>query len=147
MTQPTQTERMAAEMGHGQWVPNERFIEMHIPDYRRRMCDLKEQYPGRYERRMRTRPAVAGHKPYTMADWRDTWRTQDFAQTINEQLDVLHERHVVDNTPAPAQLSVAYRGANLYFTPDDLEHLDRDTMVGWLHESYIDPWRGAGVRP
>jgi hypothetical protein len=28
---------MLAAMASGKWTPNERFIEDHIPDYRRRM--------------------------------------------------------------------------------------------------------------
>jgi hypothetical protein len=65
----SQTTRILAELSSGQWVPVERFMDMHIPDYRSRICELKKRGHV-FESRMMERPRADG-SVYRSKDWAD----------------------------------------------------------------------------
>lgn len=132
----SQADRMMEAMASGKWVCNERFIEMRIPDYRRRMCDLKARFPGRYAKRSRTHTRPDGDR-YVMDDWRDTEATAGFAAIVRRQLI---------KQPVGPVVAVSYHGETLYLSAAQTEAMTLEEQVAYLFERYIDPWLGEGVR-
>lgn len=142
---PTQCERMERALSSGRWTPNEVFIEMRIPDYRRRMCDLREKYPHRYVSRERTRRRKDG-STYTMKDWRDVWATQDCLNDLLPQIALARDKDFEEDEPATSPIGFEYKGDMLYVTRGQLRLLNNIEVAIMLLERYIDPWRGEGVR-
>ena len=132
-------------MASGRWTPNEVFIEMRIPDYRRRMCDLNEKYPGRYVSRERTRRRKDG-RTYTMKDWRDQWAILDSFDDLLPQIALARDKDSEEDEPATAPIGFSYKGDMLYVTRGQLRLLNNIEVAIMLLERYIDPWRGEGVR-
>lgn len=142
---PTQCERMEQALSSGRWTPNEVFIEMHIPDYRRRMCDLREKYPLRYVSRERTRRRKDG-STYTMKDWRDVWAEEQFMDAVYPQIKAARDNDFEEYGIATAHVGFEYKGDVLYVTRGQLRLLNNSEIAHMLLERYIDPWRGEGVR-
>ncbi len=144
MKRQSQCERMEAAMASGRWTPNEVFIKMSIPDYRRRMCDLNEKYPGRYDWRKRKRRRKDG-TTYTMKDWRDLWATADFLDRVMPQLAEAEEWESDHDLDTAEIVSVAYKGEPMYLTRGQLRLYGIREAAQMLFERYVDPWRGEGV--
>lgn len=140
----SQCDRMLEAMSSGRWTPNERFIEMHIPDYRRRMVELKERYPGRFERRLRDRKRTDG-TTYRMADWRDIAATYDFAAVVDPQIAEHRAWLANHEEPTAAPLPVVYRDETLYLTAGQVRFYGDEELRHRLFAAYVDPWRGVGV--
>jgi hypothetical protein len=135
---------MLAAMASGKWTPNERFIEDHIPDYRRRMGELRERFPGRFVSRERDRRRKDGSS-YRMKDWRDTHATADYRDVLIPQVAAHRaaiEAEFAENTEP---LRVEYKGEALYLTVGQVRMLGNAFVADMLLERYIDPWRGEGV--
>ena len=145
MKRQSQCERMEAAMASGRWTPNEVFIEMHIPDYRRRMCDLREKYPGRYVSRERKRRRKDG-TTYTMKDWRDLWATTDAIDDIIPQLAIARAWDAEHDLAPTETVVIEYKGEPLYLTRGQLRMWSNNEAALILLARYIDPWRGEGVR-
>lgn len=145
MKRKSQCERMAEAMADGRWTPNERFIEMHIPDYRRRMCDLREQYPHRYISRERTRRRRDG-STYVMKDWRDLWATLGCFDDIIPQLAIARAWDAEHDLAPTETVAIEYKGETLYLTRGQLRLWSNNEAAMILLARYIDPWRGEGVR-
>lgn len=140
----TQLDRMLAAMASGKWTPNERFIEDHIPDYRRRMGELRERFPGRFVSRERDRRRKDGSS-YRMKDWRDTHATADYRDVLIPQVAAHRaaiEAEFAENTEP---LRFEYKGESLYLTVGQVRMLGNAFVADALLERYIDPWRGEGV--
>lgn len=144
MKRQSQCDRMEAAMASGRWTPNEVFIEMRIPDYRRRMCDLREKYPGRYVSRERRRRRKDG-STYTMKDWRDLWATADFFDRVMPQLAKEQELDADGDLDTAEIVSVTYKGEPLYLMRGQLRLYGIREVEEMLFERYVDPWRGEGV--
>jgi len=70
-----QVDRIQQALKSGKWTGCEVFRDkLHIGDYRKRLCELNEKYPGRYVSRSRTRKNPDGSPKYRMNDWRDTFK-------------------------------------------------------------------------
>lgn len=131
-------------MADGRWTPNEVFIEMHIPDYRRRMCDLREKYPGRYVSRERRRRRKDG-STYAMKDWRDVWATADFFDRVVPQLSEAQTWDAPRDLQPGQIIVVTYKDEPIYLTSGPLRLRGSRETAEMLFERYVDPWRGEGV--
>ena len=148
----TQLDRMLAAMASGKWTPNERFIEDHIPDYRRRMGELRERFPGRFVSRERDRRRKDGSR-YRMKDWRDTHATADYRDVLIPQVAAHRAAIEPERASIPSwrfaentePLRVEYKGEALYLTVGQVRMLGNAFVADMLLERYIDPWRGEGV--
>lgn len=138
----TQVDRMIALMASGKWTPNERFIEDHIPDYRRRMCELRERFPGRFVSRERDRRRKDGSS-YRMKDWRDVTAVADYRDVLIPQ--VAAHRAAIADAENTEPLRFEYKGESLYLTVGQVRMLGNAFIAEALLERYIDPWRGEGV--
>ena len=145
MKRQSQCERMEAALADGRWTPNEIFIELRIPDYRRRMCDLREKYPGRYVSRERTRRRKDG-STYTMKDWRDLWATLGCFDDLLPQIALARAKDSAEDEPATAVVGFTYKCDVLYLTRGQLRLWSNSEVALILLARYIDPWRGEGVR-
>ena len=140
----TQVDRMIVAMASGKWTPNERFIEDHIPDYRRRMCELRERFPGRFVSRERDRRRKDGSS-YRMKDWRDVTAVADYCDVLIPQVAAHRaaiEAEFAENTDP---VGFEYKGESLYLTVGQVRMLGNAFVAEALLDRYVDPWRGEGV--
>lgn len=88
----SQTTRILAELSTGRWVPVERFMDMHIPDYRSRICELKRRGHV-FESRM-----VERGGGYRSKDWRDVQAGERLREEVLGQVKAIKEADVDNRT-------------------------------------------------
>ncbi len=125
----------------GRWHPVEEFMAAHIPDYRKRLSELNTMFPGRLDKRPRTRPKKPGQKRAVVAnDWCDLEVYGNLASSISDQLRALRAQEggearemagVVRLLDGRALKSVTWGQLRLYANAELTERLLAD---------YVDPW-------
>jgi hypothetical protein len=135
-----QQSAVLAILADGRWHPVEEFMAAHIPDYRKRLSEIGQMFPGRLDSRYRIRPAKGKSKSYRSKDWMDLEAYQRLASSVSDQLRILRAQDggearemagVVRLQDGLALKSVTWGQLRLYANAELTERLLAD---------YVDPW-------
>lgn len=132
-----QQEAVLAILADGRWHGVEDFMTSHIPDYRKRLSELRALYPSRFISRYRTRKAK---EPYRAKDWRDTSLDSHMTAAAVQQLDAFRRQEVdgaAQDTAGIVRI-VGYPVRSV--TWGQLRLMTSDALAELVLASWRDPW-------
>jgi hypothetical protein len=138
----TQITRMAEALSSGRWVGIETFIEMHVPDYRRRLGEMQER-GARLESRYRDRVRADGTK-YRAKDWRDLDAYEAAVASVADQARMLR-RSFAEKPPRSGTETVRFNahGTTIAVTVGRLMYLTPEAFAEEVAAAWCDPFKGG----